>query len=102
MLGDSLVRAVLADYRSAPIDNRLRAMLGYLEKQALTPEEIGPPDVAILRQAGIGDQAILDAVDVSVAFHTINRVADATGFTLQDERGYAASATMLLKRGYKI
>lgn len=101
-MGDERVQAVLADYRSAPIDGRLRAMLAFLEKLTLTPDEVGPDDVAPLRAAGIQDEAILDAVDVCVSFNIINRVADATGFTLQTPEGYARSAQMLLKRGYKM
>lgn len=103
---------MLADYRQAPIDDRgaprfaiserLRATLGFLERLTLAPDEVGPADVAPLRAAGVRDEAILDAVDVCVAFHIINRVADATGFSLLSDEGYAESARQLLLRGYKL
>ena len=58
---DDTVAAVLNDWRTAPIDAKLRAMLGFLEKLTLTPAEVGPADVAPLRAAGLSDAAIEDA-----------------------------------------
>ena len=97
---DEVVKAVLADYRTAPIPERLRAMLGFLEKLTLRPEEVGPDDVAPLRIAGITDEEIEDAIHVCALFNLINRVADSLGFELQDAKGYAISARMLLTKGY--
>jgi uncharacterized peroxidase-related enzyme len=97
---DSLVRAVLADYRTAPISEKLRAMLAFLEKLTLKPAEVGPADVLPLRAAGLTDEAIEDAIHVCSMFNLINRVADSLGFDRSTEEGYAASARMLLKSGY--
>lgn len=97
---DSLVRAVLADYRTAPISEKLRAMLAFLEKLTLRPAEVGPGDMAPLRAAGLSDEAIEDAIHVCSMFNLINRVADSLGFDLSTEEGYAAAARMLLKSGY--
>ena len=46
------MKAVLDDWRTAPIDEKLRAMIGLLETFTLRPEQIGPADV----------RAVLDAV----------------------------------------
>jgi uncharacterized peroxidase-related enzyme len=97
---DEVVRAVLADYRTAPIPETLRAMLAFLEKLTLRPEEVGPDDVALLRAAGLGDEEIEDAIHVCALFNVINRVADSLGFELQDAKGYAISARLLLTKGY--
>lgn len=97
---DAVVEAVLADYRTAPIPETLRAMLAFLEKLTLRPEEIGPDDVAPLRAAGLSDEEIEDAVHVCALFNLINRVADSLGFELADARGYEISARMLLTKGY--
>jgi uncharacterized peroxidase-related enzyme len=97
---DSVVRAVLADYRTAPISEKLRAMLGFLEKLTLNPAAIGPDDVAPLRAAGLTDEEIEDAIHVCALFNVINRVADSLGFELQDAKGYAISARLLLAKGY--
>ncbi len=97
---DAVVQAVLADYRTAPIPETLRAMLGFLEKMTLHPDELGPDDVAPLRAAGLSDEEIEDAIHVCGLFNVINRVADSLGFEQADANGYAVSARMLLDKGY--
>jgi uncharacterized peroxidase-related enzyme len=97
---DAVVAAVLADYRTAPIPEKLRAMLGFLEKLTLRPEETGPEDVAPLRAAGLSDEEIEDAIHVCALFNVINRVADSLGFEPADANGYKVSARMLLTKGY--
>ncbi|HYO15322.1 MAG TPA: peroxidase [Thermoanaerobaculia bacterium] len=97
-----MVEAVLEDYRTAPIPERLRAMLGFLEKLTLRPAEVGPDDIAPLRAAGLTDEEIEDAIHVCANFNLINRVADALGFDLPTRTVYAGSARMLLKSGYKL
>jgi uncharacterized peroxidase-related enzyme len=98
---DSVVRAVLADYRTAPIPEKLRAMLGFLEKLTLNPAGIGPDDVAPLRAAGLTDEEIEDAIHVCALFNVINRVADSLGFDEADAKGYQTGARMLLTSGYR-
>jgi len=97
---DAVVAAVLADYRTAPISDKLRAMLGFLEKLTLRPQEIGPDDVTPLRAAGLTDEEIEDAIHVCALFNVINRVGDALGFEPADANGYKVSARMLLTQGY--
>lgn len=99
---DATVQAVLADYRTAPISEKLRAMLGFLETLTLRPAEVGAADVEPLRAAGLSREEIEDAIHVCVLFNLINRIADSLGFELQTEAGYAGSARMLLSaRGYR-
>lgn len=95
------MKAVLADYRTAPISGKLRAMLAFLEKLTLRPDEIGPEDVAPLRAAGLSDEEIADAIHVCALFNVINRVADSLGFETADANGYQTGARMLLDRGYQ-
>src|SRR5712672_3004696 len=64
-----MVEAVLADWRTAPIEPKLRAMLGFLEKLTLEPAEVGPADVVPLRAAGLSDAAIEDAIHACVLFN---------------------------------
>lgn len=98
---DTVVQAVLEDWRTAPIPERLRAMLGYLEKMTLDPQNLGPADIVPLRQAGITDEEIADAMHVCTAFNLINRLADAMGWEMQKEVAIHRFADMLLKVGYK-
>lgn len=92
---------MLADYRTAPISEKLRAMLAFLEKLTLRPDEIGPEDMAPLRAAGLSDEEIEDAIHVCALFNVINRVADTLGFEEADANGYQTGARLLLAGGYK-
>ena len=94
------MQAALDDWRTAPIDEPLRAMLGFLEKLTLDPEAVTAADVRPLRALGLSDSAIEDAIHVCVLFNVYDRLADALEFDIPDERGFEMSATMLLKRGY--
>lgn len=88
------------DWRSAPIDAKLRAQLAFLEKLTLRPDEVRPRDIEPLRAAGLSDAAIEDAIQVCTLFNIYDRMADALGWYLPDARGYAASAQNLMRRGY--
>lgn len=94
------MKAVLEDWRSAPIDAKLRAQLGFLEQLTLRPDEVRPRDVAPLRAAGLSDAAIEDAINVCALFSIYDRMADSLGWYLPEPAGYAASAQNLIKRGY--
>ena len=94
--------AVLADWRTAPLDAKLRAALGFLEKLTLTPDTVRPADIAPLRAAGASDDAIEDAIQVCVLFNIYDRLADAMKWHLPGPDGYAASGRSLMKRGYLI
>ena len=75
-------------------------MLGFLEKLALRPESVGPDDVAPLRAQGLADDAIAEAINVSAAFHVINRLADSFGFAIPNPEQLANAAADLIKNGY--
>jgi len=70
----------LDNWRTAPIEPKLREMLGFLEKLTLSPNDVQPGDVEPLRAAGVSDRAILDAIYVCFLFNLMDRVADALGF----------------------
>jgi uncharacterized peroxidase-related enzyme len=94
------VKAVLEDWRSAPIGAKLRAQLGFLEQLTLRPDDVRPRDVEPLRAAGLSDAAIEDAINVCALFNIYDRMADSLGWYLPEPAGYAASAQNLMKRGY--
>ena len=95
------MKAVLADYRTAPIDEKLRAMLGLLEKFTLNHEQLGASDVRPVLDAGVTREAIRDAFYVAFLFNTYDRLADTLGWQLPDNRYYAKAGQFLLKKGYK-
>ena len=94
------VAAVLADLESAPVEEGLRATLRMLGK--LTRE--GTADAEDMRQvlaAGVSRQQVTDALALSAAFNTTNRLADAFGFEVLSPDDFEAGARYLLKRGYR-
>ena len=97
---DGLVRAVLDDWRTAPVDDRVRAMLGFLEMLTLEPESVTAADVVPLHEAGLSDEAIEDAIHVSTLFAVYTRLADTFEFDIPEPEGFAQGAVSLLKRGY--
>jgi alkylhydroperoxidase family enzyme len=96
------VDAVIEDWRTAPVDPPLRAMLGFLEKLTLTPSELTAADADAVRAAGVTDEAIEDAIHVCASFVLINKLADAFGWALLDEAVYDKRGAMALERGYAI
>lgn len=76
-------------------------MLGFLEKMTLNPQDLGPADVAPLREAGLSDEEITDAIHICAIFNLINRLADAMGWEAQKDVAIHRFADLLLKIGYK-
>jgi alkylhydroperoxidase family enzyme len=95
-----MVQAVLDDWRTAPVDAKLRSTLAFLEKLTLDPASVTPADISPMRAQGLSDAAIEDAIHVCTLFNIYDRLADSFEFDIPDEHGFAMSATMLLKRGY--
>src|SRR6185369_11822889 len=94
------VAAALCDLETAPIDEQLRATLRMLGK--LTREQaVGAGDLCAVLAAGVSPQQIGDALAVSFAFNTMNRLADAFAFSIPEANVFAAGAKFLLARGYR-
>lgn len=92
--------SVLEDWRSAPVEPRVRVMLAFLEKLTRDPAAVTSADVVPLREEGLSDHAIEDAIQVSAQFHVYTRLADTFEFDIPPAEGFAQGAVMLLKRGY--
>ena len=95
-----LVQAILADWQSAPINDRLRATLGFLQKLTLTPASVTPADVDRVRATGVSDQAIEDAIYVCFTFSVLARLADAFDFDLMPERRWVVGGKIFYRLGY--
>ena len=96
----AVVQAVLADWRTAPVDDRLRAALGYREKLTLNPELLDSRDIAQMRAAGLSDQAIYAAAYVCFLFSIIDRLADAFEFAIPEAELVAGNGRFLNRYGY--
>jgi alkylhydroperoxidase family enzyme len=95
-----IVAAVLKDWRTAPVSEKMRTVLGFLEKLTLAPQDIGPDDVAPMRNAGVSDKAIEEAIYVCFLFSVMDRLADALGFDIHSSEEYARGGQAIYKKGY--
>ncbi len=78
-LDDGLVEAIRKDYRTAPIDEKDRAMLDFVAVLTKDATRITPEHHARLRAVGFDDKGILQITLIASWFNYINRVADALG-----------------------
>jgi alkylhydroperoxidase family enzyme len=94
------VVAVLSDWRTASVSEKLRAALGFLEKLTLAPESVGPADIAPLRAAGLNDRAIEEALYVCFLYSMIDRLADVFDFYVPTPEEFARHGRVLYRLGY--
>lgn len=64
---------------------RFEALLAYVEKVTLHPQDCRREDVEQLRSLGISDEEIHNCVQVTAYFNYINRIADGLGVDLEPE-----------------
>src|SRR4029453_1445341 len=99
-LQNGSMQLVLENYRTAPIDEKLRAMLALLETFTLHPGEMSASHVRTALDAGLSREAIRDAFYVAFLFNTYDRLADTHGWELPHASYYPKAGQFLLKKGY--
>lgn len=94
------MRAILTDYRTAPIDGKLRAMLGLLETFTLSPDSLTAADVRPVLATGVTREMVRDAFYVAYLFNTYDRLADTLGWEIPDAGYFRKAGKFLLRFGY--
>jgi alkylhydroperoxidase family enzyme len=94
------VRAVLDDHRTAPLDDKRKALFSFIEKMNAESTSLGPADIVALEAAGWTQEAIYDAITVCALFNFYNKWIDATGVQDMTPEGYATSGVRLAQAGY--
>ena len=94
------VDAALADFRAASISNGLKATLAFLEIMTVRPMELTAENVKAVLDAGVGDEALRDAIAIGALFNIVTRYANALDFALPTANEFDRAASMLLLRGY--
>lgn len=79
----ALVEQLITDFGQAQIGVPDRAMLAYAAKLTREPWNMVEADVIALREAGFGDEAILDINQVASYYAFVNRLADGLGVELE-------------------
>jgi uncharacterized peroxidase-related enzyme len=100
-LGDDVAEAALKNPSTAAVSEKLRLTLAFLDKLTISPRDVTAADIKPLRQAGIGEDAIANAIEICAQFCVINRLADTFGFRLQTPRQLANEAKTLSTKHYK-
>jgi alkylhydroperoxidase family enzyme len=95
-----MVDAVLEDYRTAPIDDREKALFAFIEKMNEQSNAVRREDIDRLTAAGWSQEAIYDAITVCSLFKFYNAWIDATGVHDLPAAGYEASGRRLATQGY--
>ena len=84
------------------MDQRLRATLGFIEKLTLRPAELTTEDAAQVLAAGVGEDALVDAIHVATLFNMIVRLADSLGWDVPTFEEFHARADRMLATGYTL
>lgn len=98
----ALIQAILDDWRTAPVDDKLRTTLAFLETLTLRPDEVSPEEIRAMRRAGVSDEGIEEAIAVCAVFNLADRIADTFGYVPPDPEQAARFGETRLARGYKM
>lgn len=90
------------DWHTAPVSEKVRSVLAFLEKLTLRPAEIARTDITPMLAAGVTAQQIEDAIYICYLFNVITRLADAFEFDIRSPERTRAGAQNLYKMGYGI
>jgi alkylhydroperoxidase family enzyme len=94
------VDAVLEDYRTAPIDDRQKALFAFIDKMNEQSNLIRRDDIDRLKAAGWSEEAVYDAITVCALFRFYNAWIDATGVHDLPAAAYELSGKRMAAEGY--
>ena len=96
------VEAVLEDHEKAPVSERLRAALRFLEKVTLQPDAVTTDDINRLNSQGLEKDAIRELLYVCFLFNVLDRLADSMDFDLPNEQGIQRIGNIAYRFGYGV
>jgi uncharacterized peroxidase-related enzyme len=70
---------------AAVLEPRVRALCDFAIRLTRAPATVGAGDIEALRDHGLDDLAIHDAIQVIAYFNYVNRVAEAVGIAAEPE-----------------
>jgi len=99
--GWDVVDAVVADPATAPVSDKMKALLGIASKVQSGGLNVTDADVAAARAEGATDVEIHDTVLIAAAFCMFNRYVDGLGtWAPADREDYAETGKMIVEMGY--
>jgi uncharacterized peroxidase-related enzyme len=100
--GKELRADVLADWQDGRFGPRATAAARFVDTLTRSPQSLTAEEVQQTRTVGVDDIALAEAVYVAFVFNTINRIADALGFTHRSDRDRRRGAAILRRNGYRV
>jgi uncharacterized peroxidase-related enzyme len=97
---EQLVAALVDDFATAPVEERMRPVLSLARTLTLSPAELRAVEVAAVYAAGWDEQALHDAVSVCGLFNLVNRLVEGLGITATPEKHRAAAERLCGPAGY--
>lgn len=97
---EDLVSALLADVRSAPVDEPMKPVLELVRTLTLTPSRVNEATVSAVYDAGWDEQAVHDAVSVCALFNLMNRLVEGLGISAGADYFATASQRLAGEGGY--
>ena len=99
--GGEVVDRVLNDARTAPVSEKVKALLAIADKVRQDGRLVTGVDVERARAAGADDQAIHDTVLIAAAFCMFNRYVDGLAtWAPQEAEAYKPMGAKLAQEGY--
>jgi uncharacterized peroxidase-related enzyme len=99
--GDDVVEAVCSDYKTAPISNKLKALLAIAEQVQIDGKRVTGDLVAKARAEGASDLDIHDTVLIAAAFCMYNRYVDGLAtWQPRDPGMYVEMGKRMATQGY--
>jgi AhpD family alkylhydroperoxidase len=95
-------RLELGAEADAAIRPELAAVVPFVEKVTTAPDAVTADDVAPVRAAGVPDDAIVDALHIALIFNTVNRMANALGWSWDSDRHVRLAAQAIHRINYKL
>ncbi|MGK5681434.1 carboxymuconolactone decarboxylase family protein [Actinoplanes sp. URMC 104] len=101
--GAAVLDQVRVDLPTAPVPDKLRALLSLAAATRAGGHDVTPAVIAAARDAGASDAEIHDTVLIAAAFSMFNRYVDALGtFAPRDPAAYEAGAARIVEHGYRM
>jgi uncharacterized peroxidase-related enzyme len=97
-----LGREGATEWRDGRFGVRATAAATFLDHLTRDPRSVTAADVATATAAGLDGAALTEAIYIAFCFNTINRVADALGFSYRDDHHRRRGAAVLRRTGYRL
>jgi alkylhydroperoxidase family enzyme len=96
----SIVKAALDDFQQAPLSDKVKAALVFLERLTRQPDQVSREDARLALKSGVSPPEMEDAMAVVALFSITVRCADAFEFAMLSEKDAERGAKRMLVQGY--